>query len=208
MNLNTHDICANHEIAALHGNGGADTHQLVMLHKRGCLVGNCSFWHVVSEHLLTVDVDDHTVGSLDGEGKRRIVVEVSDSESLSEVGGGANKVAELSRHRFLPRVGSRALRLDPVSRSGRAIVQELVGFMQRSNEVANKKVKVLGSHITAVRTEENNCTISKKDSEVAVLPAITGILAESKSVGACGFAERVIAGLIAIEPASIDERGA
>ena len=95
------------------------------------------------------------------EGKGGTVVEVVDSEGLSEVGSSSNKVAELTRLGFSPSGGGTALRLGPVGRSRSTAVQVLVGSGQRSDEVANVEVEVLGRLISTKRTKENDGLISK-----------------------------------------------
>ena len=106
--------------------------------------------------MLAVDVNDDTVGGLHREGKSSVVVEVVNSEGLSEIGSGSSKVAELTRLGFSPSGGSTALRLGPVGRSRSTAVQVLVGSGQRSDEIANVEVEVLGRLISTKGTKEDN----------------------------------------------------
>ena len=208
MNLKTDNVGTYNEVAVLDGNRGTDIHELVALHETcGSVSDGSSCGHVVSVDLLAVDVDDDTVGGLDREGEGSVVVEVVDSEGLSEVGSGSSKVAELTRLGLLLGGGSTALRLGPVGRSRGTAVQVLIGSGQRSDEVANVEVEVLGRLIGTKRTEEDDGLISKEDSEVTDIPTIVTTIGKSEGVHASGSALRVVVGLSIAELALCEETG-
>ena len=206
MDLNTDNVGTKNEVAVLDGNRGTDVHELVTLHQTLGVVSNSLSGHVVSVDLLAIDVNDDTVGGLDSEGKGGIVVEVVDSEGLSEVGSGSSKVAELTRLGLLPGGGGTALRLGPVGRSRGTAVQVLIGSGQRSDEVANVEVEVLGSLIGTKRTEKNDGLISKEDSEVTDIPTITTAIGKGEGVHASGSALREVVGLSIAELALCEKR--
>ncbi len=205
VDFEANDVGTDDKIAVLDNNGRTDVHQLVELDGASCGVGDGALGHVVGVDLLAVDVDDDTVGGLDGEGEGGVGVEVIDVEGLSEVGGGSSEVAEGAGLGLLPAAGRGALNLGPVSRSRGAAVQELVGLVDGSDEVTDVEGEVLGVLVVTKRAEEDDALISKEDSEVTGIPAVVAAIGEGESVDARGSALRVVVGLVVGELVLIDE---
>ncbi len=207
VDLKANDVGTYNEVAVLDSNRGTHIHDLVALHETlGIVADSTSSRHVVSVDFLTVDVDNDTVGGLDGEGKSSVAAEISDSEGLSEVGSGSSKVAESAGLGLLPSGGGTALRLGPVGRSRGTAVQVLVGSVERSDEVTDIEVEVFGSLIFTEGTVKDNRLISKEDSEVANIPAIATAISKSESVATSGSALRVVVGLSISESVLCEKR--